>query len=187
MGHNGAGKSTFINYLINFYSTEKQHPFLKELSKHQTPLEIGSFGYSPEIAMFDTNLRSIDYLELVSKIRKVEIDVEEVLKSVSLNVSPKQRIGEFSKGMRQRLSLALAMVGNPKYLVLDEPTSGLDIFGERVVLKLLKERKDDFHYIISTHSTKLALELGDEVWLFKDGNIFHKFYPDSEEEILELL
>jgi len=183
MGHNGAGKSTFINYIIGFYTSTKQHPFLEEFSKEFKPLERGEFGYSPEIAVLDTNLSASDYIQMVSKIRQVDVDEEEILQLVSLKISPKTAISKYSKGMRQRLSLALSMIGSPKYLVLDEPTSGLDRVGEKRIFELLEREKDRYKYIISTHSIELALLLRDEVWLFESGKIVEKFTPKDRGEL----
>lgn len=179
MGDNGAGKSTFINYILGFYTSSDQHPFLKSFEKEFKPLEKNSFGYSPEIAMLDTNLNADDYIQAVSSLRGLKVESKTILKNISLNISPKKAIREYSKGMKQRLSLVLAMIGDPKYLVLDEPTSGLDKVGEKIVIDILKNGKDKFKYIISTHSSKLAFEIGDEIWLFKNGEIIDKFLPKS--------
>lgn len=183
MGNNGAGKSTFINYILGFYTDLNQHPFLDNFSKDFKPLKIGEFGYSPEIAMLDTNLNADDYIKMVSLSRGLKADSKNILSKISLDISPKKAIREYSKGMKQRLSLALAMIGNPSYLVLDEPTSGLDRFGEKVITEILKKERDNFKFIISTHSSKLAFEIGEEVWLFKDGEIIEKFTPKSIEEL----
>jgi ABC-2 type transport system ATP-binding protein len=175
MGHNGAGKSTFINYIIGFYTETSQHPFLDEFQKHFQPLKSGQFGYSPEIAVLDTNLNGGDYIQMVASLRGVKVDSKEVLDEVSLKVSPKTAILKYSKGMRQRLSVALSMIGNPEYIILDEPTSGLDIAGENIILDLLENRKDRFKYIISTHSQKIVDKLCDEdIWIFKGGEIVEK-------------
>jgi ABC-type multidrug transport system ATPase subunit len=176
MGNNGAGKSTFINYMLGFYTSINQHPFLENFAKEFQPLKSGEFGYSPEIAMLDTNLSGEDYIKMVSKLREVETSSEDIFQKLSLAVSPKRAIREYSKGMRQRLSLALATIGNPKYLVLDEPTSGLDKFGENIIIDFLKMEKKNFIYIISTHSEKLASEIGDEIIFFENGKIAKRGY-----------
>ena len=187
MGHNGAGKSTFINYLLGFYTSINQHPFLKGFSKEFQPLPQGEFGYSPEVALLDTNLNGLDYIQMVATTRKIEVDVDDLFTSLSLNISPKEPIVKYSKGMRQRLSLGLAMIGQPKYLVLDEPTSGLDRIGERTIFHLLKKMEDNFQYIISTHSIELALLLKDEVWIFHQGKIIQKIYNKNKTELEQYL
>jgi ABC-2 type transport system ATP-binding protein len=186
MGSNGAGKTTFINYLISFYTSKDQHPFLDNFQDIE-PLERGEFGFSPEVSLLDYNLSARDYISMMGYIRDVKVDVEELLKSVHLDVNPDHRVGSYSKGMRQRLSLLLALIGEPEHIVLDEPTSGLDIEGEKVITEILKESRDKFKYIISTHSPRLAVELEDEVWLFKKGKIVKKFFPKNENEIWEAL
>jgi len=187
MGNNGSGKSTFINYILGFYTSSNQHPFLKDFSQHFKPLKQDEFGYSPEIAMLDNNLSAADYIKSVSSFRNSEVKSSPLLKRVTLEISPKTAIREYSKGMKQRLSLILAMIGNPKYLVLDEPTSGLDRFGANLIINILKEEKENYKYIISTHSSKLAIELGDEIWLFKKGKIVKKFIPKDVKELESFL
>ena len=179
MGNNGAGKSTFINYILGFYTSSAQHPFIQNYQNHFQPLKNKTFGYSPEIAILNTGLNAEDYIKFLSKSRKVQINSDEVLESVALNISPKKPIQEYSKGMRQRLSLALAMIGNPEYLILDEPTTGLDRFGEKIILDILIKNYNKFKYIISTHSVKLAMALNEEIWIFKNGKIIKKFYPEN--------
>jgi len=187
MGDNGAGKSTFINYILGFYTSSNQHQFLNHFKTHFQPLEQNIFGYSPEIAMFDANLSSLDYIKSISSFRNVKVDAEKILKNISLKTSPKTVIREYSKGMKQRLSLALAMIGEPKYLILDEPTSGLDRVGENIIINILKRDKNKFKYIISTHSSKLAIEIGDEVWFLKNGQIIKKFFPKNIEDLEKVL
>ena len=171
VGNNGSGKSTFINYILGFYTSSEQHPFIKNFQDKFQPLKNGEFGYSPEIAMFDTNLNANDYIQTVASLRNTQIDSQKILDEVSLEISSKTAIREYSKGMRQRLSLALAMIGNPKYLVLDEPTSGLDEIGEKIIIEILKKNRDKYIYIISTHSKKLISEIDDEVWKFENSQI----------------
>jgi Cu-processing system ATP-binding protein len=188
MGNNGAGKSTFINYILGFYTSLDQHPFLENFSKEFQPLKRGEFGYSPEIATLDTNLNGNDYIQMVSKLRGVETSSENIFKELALNISPKRAIREYSKGMRQRLSLGLASIGDPKYLVLDEPTSGLDRFGEDIVIEFLRKNRWKFHYIISTHSLRLALESRDNILFFKSGEIIDRLEsPETLKEIEDKL
>ena len=171
VGNNGSGKSTFINYILGFYTSSEQHPFIKNFQDKFKPLQNGEFGYSPEIAMFDTNLNANDYIQTVASLRNTQMNSQKILDEVSLKISPKTAIREYSKGMRQRLSLALAMIGNPKYLVLDEPTSGLDAIGENIIIEILKKNRNNYIYIISTHSKKLISEIDDEVLRFENGQI----------------
>gem|GEM_PF-2393415 len=183
IGNNGSGKSTFIGYLVGLYNHINHHPFLTEFSQHISPLRNQSFGYAPEVAIFESNLTANDLIIYVSKVKKININSKEILNRVGLEISPDKKIREYSKGMRQRLSLALADIGSPEYLVLDEPTSGLDWSGEKIVINFLDEVKKRSKLIISTHSIRLAFELKNEIWLFKSGKIVKKWIPKSMSEI----
>ncbi len=187
IGNNGSGKSTFIGYLVGLYNHINHHPFLTEFSQHISPLRNQSFGYAPEVAIFESNLTANDLIIYVSKVKKININSKEILNRVGLEISPDKKIREYSKGMRQRLSLALADIGSPEYLILDEPTSGLDRSGEKIVINFLDEVKKRSKLIISTHSIRLAFELQNEIWLFKSGQIVKKWIPKSMSEIEDKL
>lgn len=188
LGHNGAGKSTLIQYLLGFYSDVKQHPFLHHFKEHISPLDRNHLGYAPEAAFLDFAMSAKEYLKLFAVLRDVgEIDVSEILKTVYLDVNENAAIKTYSKGMKQRLLLAIALLGNPKMIILDEPTSGLDPFGQKAIETLLIGLKDQHEMIICTHSITLAHALDDEIWILKEGEIVYKGRPTSEEEIETLL
>ncbi|WP_281951442.1 ABC transporter ATP-binding protein [Nitrosophilus kaiyonis] len=188
LGHNGAGKSTFINYLLGFYVDIKDHPFLVNFKDHLLDIDKKDLGYAPEAALLDLNMSAQDYFNMMAKLREVkEFDPIELLKSVALEVELDMPIKKYSKGMKQRLLLAIALLGKPKTLVLDEPTSGLDPFGRLEIEKLLIKLKNSHDFIISTHSLDLAMALEDEVWILKEGKIEYKGYPKDIDELEELL
>lgn len=184
MGNNGSGKSTFINYLVGLYNSEDHHPFLKDFSQSMSVLKNGSFGYAPEVAIFDNNLSAHDLIKYVANMRKVtNFDSQKILERLGLEISPHRILQEYSKGMRQRLSLALADIGSPEWLILDEPTSGLDFNGEFIVKNFIDEVKKRSKLIVATHSIRLAFELNHEIWLFKSGKIIKKIYVNSIDEL----
>jgi len=188
VGNNGAGKSTFINYLLGFYNSEKDHPFLPNFKDYLLNIDKNDLGYAPEAALLDLNMSAMDYFKMMASLREVkEFDPKELLKSVALEVDLKMPIKKYSKGMKQRLLLAIALLGKPKILVLDEPTSGLDPFGRLEIEKLLIKLKKDHSYIISTHSLDLALALEDEIWILKEGRVEYRGYPKDIDELEELL
>lgn len=188
LGHNGAGKSTLIQYLLGFYNDVKQHPFLPHFKEHITPLDRSHLGYAPEAAFLDFAMSAKEYLKLFSLLRDTaEIDVTDTLKRVYLDVDEDVAIKTYSKGMKQRLLLAIALLGNPKMIILDEPTSGLDPFGQKAIESLLISLKDQHEMIICTHSIALAHALDDEIWILKEGEIVYKGRPSSQGEIESLL
>lgn len=181
LGHNGAGKSTLINYLLGFYPSLNDHPFLEHFSLHIKPLEYASIGYAPEAATLDGNLSAYDYLHLMGRLKAIsEINPKALLKQVGLDVPKERVIRKFSKGMKQRLLLACAILGQPDVMVLDEPTSGLDPFVQHEVEQILMDLKKEHRLIVSTHSLSLAFALGEEIWILKQGRIVYQGYPESE-------
>lgn len=175
IGHNGAGKSTLISYLLRFYTHPSQHPFIKNFQKFIAPLQGQKIGYAPESALLDLSLNAWDYFKMIAALQGVQnFDIDTHLAQVKLSVDPKMALLHYSKGMRQRLLLALALLGNPDVLVLDEPTSGLDPFGQEAIESLLLSLKEKYRFIISTHSLKLAQQMDDEIWIIKEGEIVHQ-------------
>ena len=187
LGHNGAGKSTLLSYMLGFYPDPSAHPFLPALSRHVERLDKTSTGYAPEAAYLDDAMTGGEYVRLLAGLRKMPTpDPSALFHRVGLKASPKQPIHTYSKGMKQRLLLALALVGDPETLVLDEPTSGLDPFGREAVAALLAKLKKERRLILSTHSLELAARLGGETWILKEGEVVYKGTPSGLEELREL-
>lgn len=184
VGHNGAGKSTFINYLLGFYTHLNQHPFLEHFSKHLKPFSNKRIGYAPEAAVLNLQMNAFEYFKMMSTLNDVkEFDIHFELKRVMLDVDVKLPLKKYSKGMKQRFLLALALMGRPEIVILDEPTSGLDPFGQEIIERLLITLKDEYKFVICTHSMKLAYELKDEVWIIKEGEIVLKNKFDNLETL----
>ncbi|MDR3347222.1 MAG: ABC transporter ATP-binding protein [Helicobacteraceae bacterium] len=186
LGHNGAGKSTLISYLLGFYNTLNQHPFLPHFAEHIKPLNREAIGYAPEAAWLEESACAIDYLLMMARLRGIkQFDVSALFASVGLRADPKKPIKTYSKGMKQRLLLAIALLGEPKTLVLDEPTSGLDPFGREEIEALLFDLAAKHTMILCTHSLELAYKLGDEVWILCEGKIMLRKRFDQLDELRE--
>lgn len=186
LGHNGAGKSTLISYMLGFYPSVSSHPYLKNLSKNLPPLDLSSVGYAPEAAHLDGGLCADDYFRLLAANKKIrDFDSKKEMLSVGLTANPKQKIKSYSKGMKQRLLLSLALFGSPKTVILDEPTSGLDPFGKEEIEQFLLSKKGQSRFIISTHSLEFAYAFGDEIWILREGEIVYRDTPQSLEELRE--
>ncbi len=177
LGHNGAGKSTLIRYLLGYYPDRGGHPFLAGWSDIE-PLDRRALGYVPEFPYLDPNLSGAELFRMMARLkgtRFVRRDAEAAVRRIGLEaeVLP-QRIGRYSKGMRQRLMLAVALSGEPEILVLDEPLSGLDPFGRREIVDLLQELRSRCRLILSTHSLDDAWHLADTVWLLRQGEFVYR-------------
>lgn len=186
IGHNGAGKSTLISYLLGFYSKNSHHPFLKHFSEHIKPFKNKKVGYAPEAAFLDLSLSAFDYFHLMTTLHnEKDYDIDLELARVKLNVDIHMPIKNYSKGMKQRLLIALALVGKPDIVILDEPTSGLDPFGQEVIEELIISLKKEFEFLLCTHSLPLAYHMDDDIWIIQEGIIVSKIKPDSLEQLTE--
>lgn len=184
IGHNGAGKSTLIHYLLNFYTNLSQHPFLAHFSTEVEQFYNKKIGYAPEAALLELSMSANDYFVMMSAIKGIKrFDANAALQEVFLEVDLNLAIKHYSKGMRQRLLLALAIMGEPELIILDEPTSGLDPFGQEAVEQLILSLKQRYELVICTHSLKLAFELDEEIWILQEGKIVYKGRVASRNEL----
>lgn len=177
LGPNGAGKTTTLRMLTGFLRPTAGTIRVKDFTIEENPLEIKKLlGYLPESAPLYHDMIVYDYLDFVANIR--EIDRNEKLKRIKyladlcgLNDIMHQPIGELSKGFKQRVGLAHAMMSDPEILVLDEPTSGLDpnqIIEIREIIKHIGKEKT---VILSTHILSEVEAACDRVVIIKQGKI----------------
>lgn len=164
VGGNGAGKSTLIRLLTG---QEKQKSGEMIWHKPQT------IRYMPDDVDFPSMLSAIEILQLLASFKNVDKEEQEnVLRRVALWDVRKQRVKQFSKGMRQRLNLAQSLLGDGSLLILDEPTNGLDPFWIAELKKLMLEEKNKGCTVIfSTHLLAFAEEVADDVLVLHEGKI----------------
>ncbi|MFZ5439810.1 MAG: ABC transporter ATP-binding protein [Myxococcota bacterium] len=142
IGPNGAGKTTFIKVLLGVVRPDEGEVAVLGGDPQDTAIR-ARIGYLPERMHLPAALRGRDFLRSVATLKRLaptDAELSRLLERVGLRDSG-QRIGTFSKGMRQRLGLAAAMLGQPELLVLDEPTDGIDPVGRVEVRTLLLEEK----------------------------------------------
>ena len=177
LGHNGAGKSTLIRWLLGFYPDSSQHPFLEKWQKIPQ-LDLNGLGFVPELPWLDHNLTGGDQFRLFARLKNVSLTHIEMCGLLDRTGLEHDVLGKplkkYSKGMKQRLMLAIALIGKPHTLLLDEPLSGLDPFGHRQIIDLLLELKSTCRLILSTHNLQDAWTLGDEIWLLQQGNFVYQ-------------
>lgn len=188
MGHNGAGKTTLVYYLTGLLPNEKSHPFIKNfINKIDKINNNSNVAYVPEISYLEGNLTAKDYYNFFKNIKNdTSISLEDIFKQVELSAKPNQKIKEYSKGMKQRLLIGLSLIGDPDLIILDEPFSGLDIFGEKIIFDIITELNKTKKLIICTHSPKLAIELNNEVWILKEGEIVFQDNIETEEKLVDI-
>jgi len=144
-GHNGAGKSTMMKLILGLI--EPDAGSVKALG--HTPTDMGSqayrrqFGYLPENVSFYDQLSGLDVLTYFAKLKGYSAkEVQRLLNDVGLTHAAKRAVKTYSKGMRQRLGLAQALLGEPKLLLLDEPTVGLDPIATEDFYHMVDRLKD---------------------------------------------
>ncbi len=157
LGPNGAGKSTTLRILAGFLgATSGKVRVNGHDIAEASLLARGSLGYMPEAAPLYPELRVREYLEFRARLKRVPrgkrgASVERALERANLREVTETTIGHLSKGFRQRVGLADALVADPPLLILDEPTAGLDPNQVREVRALIKELAADHTVLLSTH------------------------------------
>ena len=175
LGPNGAGKSTTMKIITGFIPSSSG-----EVKVCGLPVDVDSLdtrqiiGYLPEHNPLYLDMYVKEYLEFVAKIYKmsnVRDRVSDMVKSVGLEVEQNKKIGALSKGYRQRVGLAQAIIHDPKVLILDEPTSGLDPNQLAEIRELIKNIGKEKTVMLSTHIMQEVEAICDRVIIIKEGII----------------
>ena len=157
LGPNGAGKTTTMKILTCFMAPTTGDVKVGDYSIHQNQDEIKSrIGYLPENNPLYFDMPVLEYLSYAAKLQgvaknQIEERMIEMVQVCGLNDEKHKKIGELSKGFRQRVGLAQAMIHNPEILIFDEPTSGLDPNQIIEIRKLIKRLGTQKTVILSTH------------------------------------
>ena len=157
LGPNGAGKSTTMKILTGFMPASEGTATIAGFDVFDQPIEVKrNIGFLPESQPVYPDMQVDDYLSFTARLHQVPQDqitrcVQSVLEKTSLGDVRKRLIGNLSKGYRQRVGLAQALVHNPKVLILDEPTVGLDPKQIIEIRELIKGLAGDHTVILSSH------------------------------------
>lgn len=176
LGQNGAGKTTTMKMILGLL-----RPTGGSIRVCGEPVTFGQtktnrfIGYLPDVPEFYNYMRPKEYLKLCGEITgmpatAIQIKMEELLVLVGLeNVN--KRIGGFSRGMKQRLGIAQALLNSPKLLICDEPTSALDPIGRKEILDILLQVKGKTTVLFSTHILSDVERICDRVAVLHDGKL----------------
>lgn len=177
LGPNGAGKSTTMKIITGFMSSSSGSAIINGVDIFEKPLEVkAKIGYLPEAPPLYTDMRVEDYLKYVAELKKVpklEIkkNIENALSKTQLTTVRKRLIRNLSKGFKQRVGIAQALVSNPEVLVLDEPTVGLDPKQVAEIRDLINELKGSHTIILSTHILSEVQATCNKVIIIHQGKI----------------
>jgi ABC-2 type transport system ATP-binding protein len=183
LGPNGAGKTTTMRILTGYMPPTAGEATVAGYDIVRESLEVRKrVGYLPETVPLYTDMTVFDYLEFMAKLRHLpnpEDAVENTLETVGLLDRADGYVGNLSKGMRQRLGLAQALLHHPEVLILDEPTIGLDPAQIIEVRNLIREIGKERTVLLSTHILSEAQQLCDRVLIINKGHIIAEDTPEN--------
>ncbi len=176
LGPNGAGKSTTMNMLTGYISADGGSATICGYNILNQPNEAKmNIGYLPEQPPLYFDMTVTEYLNFVYNLKKVKINREEhlvdVMKTVGLTDVKNRLIKNLSKGYKQRVGLAQALIGNPEVLILDEPTVGLDPVQIIEIRNVIKKLGKNRTIILSTHILQEVTAICDRVVIINHGKI----------------
>lgn len=176
LGHNGAGKSTTINILTGLSKPSSGNCIVNgyNLSHNLHPgdLHIGYLPEEPRFYPWFTARETLEYASNTGYKHGNKKSVEEVLDWIGLTSAANRRVGGYSRGMKQRLGIGIALINNPELLLLDEPSSALDPQGRSDVLQLIMDLKERGKTVFfSTHILSDVERVCDRVAILKKGEI----------------
>jgi ABC-2 type transport system ATP-binding protein len=186
LGPNGAGKTTTLRILAGLAAADSGVVEIngKTVRPFQANREIGYLPEEPAFYPWMTPLETLNYLGSLFGLKGKEARVRsaELLELVGLKESAKRRVGGFSRGMRQRLGLAQALINRPAILLLDEPASALDPMGRKEVLELIDALRKDCTVLMSTHILADAERVCDTVAILYQGK---RLLQSAREELMQ--
>ena len=176
LGPNGAGKTTTLKLLLGLLKpTDGTITFFGQKMTGQNRLSIlnhtGSLIESPS---FYGHLTGLENLEIVAKMKKIPAkEISNVLQTVRLYEQKDKKVSQYSLGMKQRLGIAMALLGNPRVLILDEPTNGLDPAGIQEIREFIKNLPvlRQMTVIVSSHLLSEVEQMADMVGIINHGRL----------------
>lgn len=179
LGPNGAGKSTTLKILTHLINATSGNAYINGIDVTSNPKDalegIGTVVETPEFYSYLTPTQTFQYIGSIFGMRKETISEEtsEILADMSMSEWADKKIGTFSKGMKQRIALGLALLNEPTAIILDEPTSGLDPRGMAEMRKILKDirAKKDLTILTSSHMLHEVSDMCDRIAMINHGTL----------------
>lgn len=183
LGPNGAGKTTTMRILTGYMPPTDGTAIVAGYDVVEESLEVRKrVGYLPETVPLYNDMTALEYLKFMADLRKIPNSEEralETLEKVNLEERANSYIGNFSKGMRQRIGLAQALIHRPEVLILDEPTIGLDPAQVVEMRSVIREIGKDRTVLLSTHILTEAQQICDRVLIINKGQIVTEDTPEN--------
>lgn len=176
VGQNGAGKTTTMKIILGLLKADSGSVTVcgEKVTYGETKTN-RNIGFVPDVPEFYGYMNPMEYLKLCGEItglpkNKIKSRSEELLELVGLK-DEKRKIGQFSRGMKQRLGIAQALLNEPKLLICDEPTSALDPIGRKEILDILLAAKEKTTIVFSTHILSDVERICDHIAVLHDGKL----------------
>ncbi|MFV5691164.1 gliding motility-associated ABC transporter ATP-binding subunit GldA [Flavobacterium sp. LT1R49] len=193
LGPNGAGKSTLMKILTTYINADEGSAIVNghDVNSQQKAVQL-SIGYLPEHNPLYLDLYVREYLAFNADVYKVaKSRIEEVIQLTGLSTESHKKIGQLSKGYRQRVGLANALLHNPDVLILDEPTTGLDPNQLIEIRNVIKNVGKDKTVFLSTHIMQEVEAICDRVIIINNGKIvadkkLNNLISEDKEQVIEV-
>ena len=175
LGPNGAGKSTTMKIITGYLEQSGGDAYVCGMNVSDEPLETKKkIGYLPELNALYYDMYVREYLGFVAEVHQIEnrkSKIESVIELTGLVVESKKKIGQLSKGYKQRVGLAAALIHDPEVLILDEPTSGLDPNQIVEIREVIKKQGKDKTVLFSSHILQEVEAMCDRVIIINKGEL----------------
>ena len=175
LGPNGAGKSTTMKIITGYLQQTGGEAFVSGINVNVDPLETKKkIGYLPEANALYYDMYVREYLGFVAEVHKIKSQkskIEDIISLTGLKVESKKKIGQLSKGYKQRVGLAAALIHDPEVLILDEPTSGLDPNQIIEIREVIKQQGKDKTVLFSSHILQEVEAMCDRVIIINKGEL----------------
>jgi len=175
LGPNGAGKSTTMKIITGYLQQTSGEAFVCGINVAEAPLDSKrKIGYLPELNALYYDMYVREYLGFVAAVHKVKAPkqrMEEVIRLTGLTIESKKKIGQLSKGYKQRVGLAAALIHDPEVLILDEPTTGLDPNQIIEIREVIRQQGQHKTVLFSSHILQEVEAICDRVIIIHKGNI----------------
>jgi ABC-2 type transport system ATP-binding protein len=175
LGPNGAGKSTTMKIITGYLQQSGGEAYVCGINVAEQPLETKKkIGYLPELNALYYDMYVREYLSFVAEVHQIEnksSKIESVIDLTGLKIESKKKIGQLSKGYKQRVGLAAALIHEPEVLILDEPTTGLDPNQIVEIREVIKKQGLNKTVLFSSHILQEVEAICDRVIIINKGNI----------------
>ncbi|WP_420572890.1 ABC transporter ATP-binding protein [Kordia sp.] len=178
LGQNGAGKTTTINIFLGLLQPTSGEALINNQSASESNSIKNEIAYIPEIVQLYGNLSGVENLDFFSRLAGYNYTKEELtsfLQRANLQESAYQkRLDTYSKGMRQKVGIAIALAKNASYILMDEPTSGLDPKASVEFAEVCKELSENgVGILMATHDIFNAVNIGSKIGIMREGTLVH--------------